>query len=112
MTLHSWQASYPHTGLETIQSAGGNALSPARKAWATRILAALIDGVPKGRTALPKTIWHGGLARDYLLAKHNAVTFRVEVTTHSQGLEGFRQTGRRFLENLSTLTDWRPVCNP
>jgi hypothetical protein len=22
------------------------------------------------------------------------------------------QTGRRFLENLSTLTDWGPVCNP
>jgi len=112
MTLHSWQASNPYTGLETIQSAGQNTLSPERKAWATRVLAALIDGVPKGKTALPKTIWHGGLARDYLLARRNAVTFRVEVTTHSQGLEGFRQTGRRFLENLSRLTDWRPVCNP
>lgn len=63
-------------------------------------------------TALPKTIWHGGLARDYLLARHNAVTFRVEVTTHSQRLAEFRQTGRRFLENLNTLTDWRSVCNP
>ena len=112
MTLHSWQASYPHTGLETIQSAGQNTLSPERMRWAKRVLAALIDEVPKGKTALPKKIWHGGLARDYLLAKHNAVTFRVEVTTHSQGVEGFRQTGRRFLENLSTLTDWRPVCNP
>ena len=102
----------PHTGLETIQSAGQNTLSPERMQWAKRVLAALIDEVPKGKTTLPKNIWHGGLARDYLLAKHNAVTFRVEVTTHSQGVEGFRQTGRQFLENLSALTDWRPVCNP
>jgi hypothetical protein len=112
MTIHSWHASQPNTGLETIQSAGQNTLSPERKAWAARVLAALIDNVPKGRTILPKTIWHGGLARDYLLAKHNAVTFRVEVTTRGQGLEGFRKTGRRFLENLSALTDWKPVCNP
>lgn len=109
MTLHSWQASYPHTGLETILSAGENTLSPERKAWAGRTLAALIDGVPKGKTALPQKIWHGGLARDYLLAKHNAVTFRVEVTTHTLGLDGFRETGRRFLENLSRMTDWGPV---
>ncbi|HUT91993.1 MAG TPA: hypothetical protein VMY37_21030 [Thermoguttaceae bacterium] len=112
MTLHSWQASLPHTGLETIQSAGENKLSPARMAWANRTLAALIAGVPKGKTALPPKIWHAGLARDYLLAKYNAVTFRVEVTTHNQGLDGFRQTGRKFLENLSTLTEWAPVCNP
>jgi hypothetical protein len=112
MTLHSWQASFAHTGLETIQSAGENKLSPARMAWANRTLAALIDGVPKGKTALPPKIWHGGLARDYLLAKYNAVTFRVEVTTHNQGLDGFRRTSQRFLENLSTLTEWGPVCNP
>jgi hypothetical protein len=112
MTLHSWQASKPYSGLETIQSAGQNKLSPERKAWAKRTLAALIDGVPKGKSSFPEKIWHGGLARDYLLAKHNAVTFRVEVTTHSQGLDGFRQTGRRFLENVSNLTDWKPVCNP
>jgi hypothetical protein len=112
LTLHSWQASQPHTALETIQSAGENRLSAERKAWAKRVLAALIDGVPKGKTALPEKIWHGGLARDYLLAKHNAVTFRVEVTTYGQGLEGFRQTGRRFLENLSALKEWGPVCNP
>jgi hypothetical protein len=112
LTLHSWQASQPHTGLETIQSAGQNRLSAERKAWAKRVLAAIIDGVPKGKTALPDKIWHGGLARDYLLAKHNAVTFRVEVTTYKQGLDGFRETGRRLLENLSTFTEWGPVCNP
>jgi hypothetical protein len=112
MTLHSWQASYAHTGLETIQTAGENQLSAVRMAWARRTLAALITGVPKGKTALPPKIWHPGLARDYLLAKYNAVTFRVELTTNDQGLDGFRQTARQFLENLSRLADWGPVCNP
>jgi hypothetical protein len=111
MTLHSWQASYAHTGLETIQTAGENQLSAARMAWARRTLAALIAGVPKGKTALPPKIWHAGLARDYLLGKYNVVTFRVEVTTNDQGLDGFRQTACQFLENLSRLADWEPVCN-
>jgi hypothetical protein len=75
-------------------------------------LAALIDGVPGGKAAFPKKIWYPGLARDYLLARYNAVTFRVEVTTHSQGVDGFRLTAWRFLENLSNLTDWGPVCKP
>jgi hypothetical protein len=31
----------------------------------------------------------------------------VQVTTHNQGLDGFHQTGQRFLENLTSPTEWR-----
>ncbi len=109
MTIHSWQASYPNTGLATIRSAGDNTLSDDRRDWAAKTMERMIDGVPQGDVQFPDTIWHPGLARDYLLAVHNAITFRVEITTAGQGLDSFQETGRRFVENLTRITDWAPV---
>jgi hypothetical protein len=110
MTIHSWQASRDWTELGTVRTAGENSLSETRGAWADNVMARMIDGVPRGRFALSEKIWHPGLARDYLLAKHNAITFRMEVTTAGQGLDGFRETGRRFLANLADISDWTPAC--
>ncbi len=110
MTIHSWQASRDFTELGTIRTAGENSLSESRSAWAREVMARMVDGVPGGRFTLSEKIWHPGLARDYLLAKHNAVTFRVEITTAGQGLDGFRETGRRFLANLADIADWTPAC--
>lgn len=69
----------------------------------------MLDGVPKGKGFFPEKIWHPGLARDYLLATHNAITFRVEITTADLGLDGFRETGRRFLSNLARISDWTRI---
>lgn len=109
MTIHSWQAQSEHTGLETIKEAGENILSESRKVWAASVMAQIIDRVPRGRTSLPDKIWHPGLARDYLLAKHNAITFRVEITTAGLGPDDFRETGCRFLSNLLSISDWTRV---
>ena len=109
MTVHSWQAQSENTGLATIREAGENTLSESRKEWAARVMEQMIDGVPRGQTSLPEKIWYPGLARDYLLAKHNAITFRVEITTAGLGLDGFRETGRRFLANLARISDWKHV---
>ena len=109
MTIHSWQAQREQTGLATIRQAGENTLSDGRKAWAAGVMAQMIDGVPMGETSFPDKIWHPGLARDYLLAEHDAITFRVEITTAGLGLEGFRETGRRFLSNLACISDWERV---
>lgn len=110
LTIHSWQAQSEKTGLETIQRAGDSVLCEARQAWAREAMDQLIDGVPHGATAFPERIWHPGLARDHLLAAHDAITFRVEITTAGAGLEMFRETGRRFAGNLAKVADWRPVC--
>ncbi|MBN1674658.1 MAG: hypothetical protein JXR37_26675 [Kiritimatiellae bacterium] len=109
LTLHSWQAQSESTGLETVKSAGHNALSAERVEWAGHVLETLIAGVPHGKTSFPQKIWHPGLARDYLLAAHDVITFRVEVTTAGQGYDGFRDTARRFLENVLRVEDWSPV---
>jgi hypothetical protein len=109
MTLHSWQAQQETTQLQTIRTAGSNALDERRTAWATDTMTSLIDGVPYGVTKLSEKIWHPGLARDYLLATHNVITFRTEVTTAGQGYDGFRETGHRFLRNLAAIDDWTPV---
>jgi len=109
MTIHSWQAQSEFTGLETIKSSGDKKLSEARQGWALDVMQTMIDRVPGGKVYFPECIWHPGLARDYLLGEHDVITFRVEITTHSQGIEAFRETGRCFLENLSTISDWRMV---
>lgn len=109
MTIHSWQAQLNYSGLETIKSAGGNTLPAERAAWATDVMERILLGVPLGEHALADKIWHKGLARDYLLARHNAVTFRIEVTTAGQGHDGFRESGRRMVANLFDRMDWRHV---
>jgi hypothetical protein len=110
LTIHSWQAQQPHTEIETIRSSGGNALSEARLQWAERTLEALMRDVPLGRTRVAEKIWHPGLARDHLLSQHNAVTFRIEITTAGQGYEGFRATGEQILRNLAIVHDWASAC--
>jgi hypothetical protein len=110
MTIHSWQSETVHTGLETIKSAGSNKLSKAREMWAATILEQMIDGVPKGKISFPEKIWHPGLARDYLLAEHNVISFRVEITTAGLDIDGFQETGRRFLSNFACISDWKSVC--
>ena len=109
MTIHSWQAQREQTGLATIREAGENILSEDRKTWAAGVMEQMIAEVPRGDTSFPDKIWHPGLARDYLLAEHNAITFRVEITTAGLGLDGFRETGGRFLANLTRLSDWEHV---
>jgi hypothetical protein len=109
LTIHSWQAQRETSSLETIRTAGENALSPAREAWARRALDQIIKNVPRGEAHLSEKIWHPGLARDYLLAQHNAVTFRVEITTHGFGPEGVAATGESFVRNLAAMSDWSGV---
>ncbi|MDH7570664.1 MAG: hypothetical protein QHJ73_13865, partial [Armatimonadota bacterium] len=109
LTLHSWQGQSPFSGLETIRSAGPNRLEGEREAWARQTLDTLIANVPAGKASFPERIWTPGPARDYLLARHNAITFRVEVTTVKQSLSGLHETGRAFLENLTRVEDWGPV---
>ena len=49
--------------------------------WAEQTVAALVRGIPKTESQIREKIWHPGLARDYMLAAHDAITFRIEVTT-------------------------------
>ncbi|HIE05014.1 MAG TPA: hypothetical protein EYP61_09680 [Candidatus Latescibacteria bacterium] len=109
LTIHSWQAQEECSGLEAIKSAGDLSLSPSRQRWTERTLEALIQGVPRGKVYLPEKAWHPGIARDYLLANFNAITFRIEVTTYGQGMDAFRETARRLLENAAEVEDWGPV---
>jgi len=109
LTMHSWQTLRDTTSMETIQTAGDHTLSESRRQWAEHVLRTMTDGVPHGVWALPEKIWRAGLARDSLLRNHNAATFRVEVTTLGQGLDGFAETGRCFLRNLLGVDDWRPA---
>lgn len=109
LTIHSWQGMRDYSGLEAIRSAGGRVLSPERQAWTSGVLDALIAGVPRGKAAFPERIWHPGLARDHLLGSHDAISFRIEITTAGQGLAGFRASGERLLANLLAVPDWSPV---
>lgn len=109
LAVHSWQALRPVSTLQAIRTAGSNSLSPERAAEAERIMETLIRDVPKGNTELAERIWHPGLARDYLLGKHNIVTFRIEVTTDHNGIAEFRETGRRLLENMADVSSWEGI---
>jgi hypothetical protein len=112
MTIHSWQAQSDKTQIQTIQRARNNRLSASRQEWANSAMRQITKGVPRAEISLPEEIWHPGLARDYLLAEHGTATFRVETTTWEQGLSDFRETGRRFIENLRDLTDWSGLYDP
>ena len=110
LTIHSWQSQNESSGLETIRTSGENELTGDRLDWASKTVQALIQNVPHGKSHVAERIWHPGLARDYLLGKYNAVTFRIEVTTYNQGIDGFRQTARSLLENVARISDWSQVC--
>lgn len=110
LTIHSWQGSREVSELGTIRCAGENTLTDNRSEWASETMETLMHNVPQGQHRLSERIWHPGLARDYLLDKHNAITFRIEVTTAGLGPDGFRLTARRMLDNLSRITDWAPAC--
>lgn len=109
LTIHSWQAQNESSGLETIRTSGENELTGDRLDWASKTVQALMQNVPHGKAHVAERIWHPGLARDYLLGKYNAVTFRIEVTTYRQGIDGFRRTARSLLENVARIWNWSPV---
>jgi len=109
LTIHSWHAARDLSGMEFIRTAGATEITGARLEWAKQTLETLIRGVPKGRAHVAEKIWHPGLARDYLLAEHGAVTFRIEITTCGQLYQGFAGTARHLLENTAAVTDWGPA---
>jgi hypothetical protein len=109
LTVHSWQGAREWSGLEFVRTAGDREITGARLEWAKSTLDALIRDVPRGRADVAEAIWHPGLARDHLLAAHDAITFRIEITTVRQSYDGFRQTARRLLENTASIDDWAPA---
>jgi hypothetical protein len=111
LTIHSWQSQNESSALETIRTSGENELTGTRLDWASRTVQDLMQNVPHGKAHVAERIWHPGLARDYLLGRYNAVTFRIEVTTYEQGIDGFRKTARKLLENVARIPDWEPVCD-
>ena len=72
-------------------------------------MASLTQGVRTGQFRLSDKIWHPGLARDYLLCTHDAVTFRIEVTTVGQGPAELEETAKGILEGLAEVESWEPV---
>jgi len=112
LTMHSWWAGKPVTEIETIRSAGANRLSPARAAWAQATMQTFMEGVPHAHVTLPERIWYPGILREVMLARHNVVTFRVEITTLNQPTFRGETTAGRFLKDLARLDNWRPVWDP
>jgi len=111
LNIHSWQGQNPNSMLEAIKTASNGAeLDKPRAEWAAMALHTLIRDVPKGRAELAGKTWHPGVARDYMLGKHNAITFRLEVTTVGQGRDNFYETARALLTNMAKVADWSPVC--
>jgi len=109
LTVHSWQGQAPDSRMETIRTAGNRVIEGERLEWAKATLERLVSGVPRGSWKISEKIWHPGLARDYMLREHGAITFRIEVSTYGQGIEAFRETGRRLLANIAAIPDWGPV---
>jgi hypothetical protein len=109
LTIHSWLGGYRNTTMETIQTAGKYRVTGKRLEWAKATLKSFMRGVPKGNWTLPRKIWRAGLAREYLLKKHHAITFRIEVTTVGANMTTFEKTADRLVENMAAIEDWRPV---
>ena len=109
LTMHSWQGSRAFSEMGTIRESGENRLDDSRTAWAESTMDALTRDVPLGRFRLSEKIWHPGLARDRLLGVHDAVTFRIEITTVGQGPSELEATARGILEGLGAVEDWAPV---
>lgn len=106
LTIHSWSALNSYSGIETIRSSGENRLEGSRYDSAKKTLETFVEDLPRSKWVFPENIWHKGLARDYLLNKHNAVTFRIEITTHNIDYHFLEEMGRRLLENTSKTEDW------
>jgi len=108
-TIHSWAAQAPFHGLETIKSAGNNTLKGARLKWARQTVEKLVANIESGKSSLPDEAWHKGLARDYLLKKHNVITFRIEVSSQGGNIPAIKKAGEQFIENIATIKNWQPV---
>ncbi len=109
LNIHSWNGSYVTTTMEFIRTAGDRELTGRRLGWAKRTLETLMIDVPLGTTKVSEKIWHPGLARDYMLARHDVAAFRIEVTTAGQSYDEFAETGLRLLANCSGIGDWSGV---
>ena len=109
LTLHSYQAQHDHSQIECIRMATGRQLSGKRLMWAEQTVAALVRGIPKTESRISEKIWHPGLARDYMLAAHNAITFRIEVTTAGLDAADFLALAKGLLANTAAIEDWTPV---
>ena len=105
LNIHSWNGAYETSTMEFIRTAGERELTGERLEWAKATLETLMTGVPLGKTHVSETIWHPGLARDYMLSRHDVITYRIEITTAGQSYEAFTETGRRLLENTAAVTD-------
>lgn len=108
-TIHSWAAARPYHGLQTIKSAGNNTLKGARLKWAHQTVDELVADMESGKSALPDKAWHQGLAREYLLKKHNVITFRVEVSSKGGDMPAIKKAGEQFIENVAAIKNWQPV---
>ena len=109
LTIHSWWAGKPFTEIETIKQAGANTLSPERQEWALAAMRTLTEGVPHARTLLADKAWYPGLLREFALARHNAITFRMEVTTQNQAQTRGAATAAARGTNLARRGDLGPV---
>lgn len=110
LTLHSWWAGKTVTEIETLRRAGENTLDPAREAWALATMRTLMHGVPHANVVLAEKAWFPGIMREFTLARHNAITFRIEVTTRDQPTPRGAATADALLSNLPAIADWRPAA--
>ena len=107
-TVHSWAGARAHHGFETIRMAGNHRLNDDRYSWAKAVVNGLMQ-IPYGEGRVAEEIWREGLARDYFLREHNAITFRLEVSIARGQIGEIRQAAHQFLWNLSEIDDWEMV---
>jgi hypothetical protein len=111
LTIHSWQGAHAFSGMEFIRTAGEREVTGERLEWAKDTLEALSRDVPHAKGSVSEKIWHPGLARDYMLAAHGAITYRIEITTVGQSYEGFRESARGLLSGIAAVEDWGPALD-
>lgn len=106
LTIHSWQSQEDFSGLEAIRTSEDKELTGERYNWTKNVLERLIHLVPRTRCFLSEKIWRKGLARDYLLGQYNFTSFRIEITTAGQGIDGFQESGIRLLQNICSIKEF------
>ena len=104
--LHSHQAECITSEMEYVRSGGENTLRPARDAAAKQALDQLLEGLPSTNGAPKEKAWFPGLARDYLMHRHNVVSYRIEITTAGVTTDYFKQMGQQILRNVTAVPDW------